>query len=163
MIVNRQDSPDRFWLPGTELGGVAPAAPPFSVLVNQPDLEVVVVSVVGEIDLLTAFVLRKHLSKQLAAGPRCLVIDLSHTSFLGVTALSVLIDATQTAAHRGIRLQLIAPKRPLPARALNIAGLNRLCDIVASGVPTSEVIEALRVAEAYPGSALDQPLNGLTP
>jgi RNA polymerase sigma-B factor len=130
MIANRLGPSDEPWLSGAEAGCVAAASPPFSVLVDHPDPDVVVVSVVGEIDLLTASPLRDQLNRLLAPSPPRLVIDLTHASFLGAAALSVLIDARRVAAQRRTRLQLTAPKRSLPARTLKIAGLDRLFDIV---------------------------------
>lgn len=131
MTADRLSSSDSWWLPTADADSVAAASPPFSVRVEQPNSDVVVVSVAGEIDLLTAPALRERLSGLLATGPSRLVIDLTHTSFLGATALSVLIHARRTAARRGTRLQLTAPKRPLPARVLNIAGLDRLYEVVS--------------------------------
>jgi RNA polymerase sigma-B factor len=130
MIAGRPDPSDSSWLPGAEASAVTEFAP-FSVLVDQPEPDVVVVSVVGEIDMLTAPTLRDHLNRWLAAGSPRLIIDLSDTSFLGATALSVLSEVRRAAAGQGTRLQLRPPKRPVPARALNISGLDRLCETVS--------------------------------
>ena len=130
MTAKRVEPSNGFWLAGAEAVNVAAACPPFSVLVEQPNPELVVISVCGDIDLLTASPLHDHLSRVLAAGPACVVIDLTHISFLAATALSVLITIGRTAAQQGTTLQLRAPEGSLPAHVLNTAGLDRLFDIL---------------------------------
>lgn len=138
-------------LPGVEAGCVAETFHPFSVLVDHAGPDAVVVSVIGEIDLLTASPLREHLSKVLAAGPRHVVIDLTHTSFLGATALSVLMSIRRVATQQGTTLRLAAPKRSLPANVFSLAGLDHLLDIVA---PTSDTDGFL---EHHPASRTEVP------
>jgi RNA polymerase sigma-B factor len=137
MTANRVEPSDDSWLAGTETINIAAASPPFCVFNEQPNPELVVVSVFGDIDLLTASPLHEHLSRVLAAGTACVVIDLTHTLFLAATALSVLIDIGRAAAQQGTTLQLRAPQQSLPAQVLNTAGLNRLFDIVPAATDTN--------------------------
>jgi RNA polymerase sigma-B factor len=151
MIANRLGLSEKPWLSSAEAACVTEASQPFSVLVDRPDPDVVVVSVVGEIDLLTASPLHDQLDRVLAAGPPRLVIDLTHASFLGATALSVLINIRDVAAQQGTRLQLVAPKRRLSARTLEIVGLDRLFALVPSN-PDAESFSG-----QHPGSRAEVP------
>ena len=89
----------------------------------------VVVSVVGEIDQLTASLWQDVLSRVVSREPRRLVIDLSGVLFLSAAGLSVLINVRNAAAQQGIVVQLKAPHRRIVARALEITGLDRLFEI----------------------------------
>ncbi|MBV8993502.1 MAG: SigB/SigF/SigG family RNA polymerase sigma factor [Pseudonocardiales bacterium] len=127
-----------------------------SVVVDQSDPDVVVVSVIGEIDLLTASALHGHLSRLLAACPPRLVIDLSRTSFLSATALSVLINARRAAAQQATTLQLRAPTRPLPSRTLKTTGLEHLFEILPPVTDTNRSHAPHPVDDQgrpYPGEA----------
>ncbi|MCA1835571.1 MAG: STAS domain-containing protein, partial [Actinobacteria bacterium] len=106
------------------------------MIVDQCDTAVLVVWVVGEIDLLTESPLHDHLRRLLAARPERLIIDLTHTSFLGATALSVLIDARRTAAQQGTTLQLRAPNGLVMGHTLEIAGLDCLFEILPPATDT---------------------------
>lgn len=95
-----------------------------------------VVHVVGEIDTLTAPVLRAQLDEHLPVSP-LLVLDLSQVTFLGSAGLAVLVAAKDEADRRGHRLRLVPGSR-IVTRALEATGLLTLFD-VADGVT-----EALR-------------------
>jgi RNA polymerase sigma-B factor len=108
---------------------------PISVIVDKCHPDTVVLTVMGEIDMLTESLLANKLSSLLAARPQCLIIDLSDVSFLGARGLSVLINTQHAAVERGTTLQLRAPNRPVPAQALEITGLDCSLEILppASG------------------------------
>jgi anti-sigma B factor antagonist len=95
-----------------------------------------VVHVVGEIDTLTAPVLRAQVDEHLPEVG-LLVLDLSEVSFLGSAGLAVLVAAKDEADRRQHRLRLVCGSRTV-TRALEATGLLQLFD-VADGVP-----EALR-------------------
>jgi anti-sigma B factor antagonist len=97
-----------------------------------------VVHVVGEIDTLTAPILRAQLDDHLPAV-KLLVLDLSQVTFLGSAGLAVLVAAKDDADRRGHTLRLVPGSR-IVTRALEATGLLTLFD-VADGVP-----EALRPA-----------------
>jgi anti-sigma B factor antagonist len=97
-----------------------------------------VVHVVGEIDTLTAPVLRAQLDEHLPTA-RLIVIDLSQVTFLGSAGLAVLVAAKDDADRRGHQLRLVPGSR-IVTRALEATGLLSLFD-VADGVS-----EALRPA-----------------
>ena len=91
-----------------------------------------VVHVVGEIDTLTAPVLRAQLDEHLPVVP-LLVLDLSQVTFLGSAGLAVLVAAKDGADARGHTLRLVCGSR-IVVRALEATGLLTLFD-VADGVP----------------------------
>lgn len=91
-----------------------------------------VIHVVGEIDTLTAPVMRERLDEQLAAVP-LLVIDLTDVTFLGSAGLAVLVAAKDEADRRRHTLRLVPGSR-IVTRALEATGLLSLFD-TADGVP----------------------------
>jgi anti-sigma B factor antagonist len=102
----------------------------FDVVTHGQDATVV--HVVGEIDTLTAPVLRAQLDEHLPVVP-LLVLDLSDVTFLGSAGLAVLVAAKDDADRRGHRLRLVCGSR-IVTRALEATGLLSLFD-VADGVP----------------------------
>lgn len=90
-----------------------------------------VVHVVGEVDTLTAPLLRAQLDEQIAAAS-LVVLDLSDVSFLGSAGLAVLVAAKDDAERREHRLRLVCGSR-IVTRALQATGLLGLFD-TADGV-----------------------------
>jgi len=101
----------------------------FDVVSHGPDARVV--HVVGEIDTLTAPVLRTRLDEQVAAVP-LLVLDLTDVTFLGSAGLAVLVAAKDEADRRRHTLRLVPGSR-IVTRALEATGLLGIFDI-AEGV-----------------------------
>ncbi len=91
-----------------------------------------VMHVVGEIDTLTAPILRSRLDEQLAEVP-LLVLDMSEVTFLGSAGLAVLVAANDEAERHQHRFRLVPGSR-IVVRALEATGLLGLFDI-ADGVP----------------------------
>lgn len=112
--------PDAFIDAGIDAGEL------LSVFVQRLDDVVSVIHVAGEVDMLTGPLLQDQLREALATRPKQLIIDLSQVSFMGSTALSVLISARHAAAHRGITLQLRGTHRRAVAVPLQIAGIGHL-------------------------------------
>lgn len=83
--------------------------------------EVVVTSVCGEVDMLTAPALRQVIDEQIA-DCRVLVIDLSGVSFLGSAGLAVLVETSHEATRRDVVLRLVASSHTV-RRPLEITGL----------------------------------------
>jgi anti-anti-sigma factor len=117
--------------------------------------------VAGEIDSLTASELHEHVSGAFVAGPPRLVIDLTDAWFLSAAAVSVLVRARRTAECQGTALQLRAPRRSLPARALAITGLDRLIEILPPGGGTHSASDSCGDGHAeMPGSCPISGTNG---
>jgi len=91
-----------------------------------------VLHVVGEIDTLTAPLLRAQLDGQIAGVP-LLVLDLTEVTFLGSAGLAVLVAAKDDAETREHRLRIVPGSR-IVVRALQATGLLGIFDI-ADGVP----------------------------
>jgi anti-sigma B factor antagonist len=91
-----------------------------------------VLHVVGEIDTLTAPLLRAQLDAQIPTNP-LLVLDLTEVTFLGSAGLAVLVAAKDEAELRDHRLRIVPGSR-IVVRALQATGLLNIFDI-ADGVP----------------------------
>jgi anti-sigma B factor antagonist len=81
---------------------------PVQLRTARPAPGVVVLSVVGEIDIVTAPDLEDAIAHEVAATPAHLVIDLSGVTFFGSLGLATLIrtvDALEE--HRAVRLTLV--------------------------------------------------------
>jgi len=92
---------------------------PFNVAVTE-QAEGVVVRVAGEIDIVTAPVLKRHLESAIAAGRPTVVIDLAQTTFLDARGVGVLVTTRKRITDAGGRLVLRSPP-PLVRRVLEVA------------------------------------------
>lgn len=121
----------------TRSTGTSPAAELLRVEVSRPTADaVVVLSVTGEIDLCTVDRLRDHLDKQLAAGHRGVVLDLSGVSFFGACGLRLLNRTADRAWSAGVVMRLVTDSRQV-LRVLDLTGcegLVPLADSVAEAV-----------------------------
>ncbi|HKS53073.1 MAG TPA: STAS domain-containing protein [Pseudonocardiaceae bacterium] len=99
------------------------------VTVVEQDHAVVVAHVAGEVDMLTAPLLQRHLNYALATQPQRLIVDLSRVRFLGSIGLAVLIDARTAATYQGTTLQLRSVSGAI-ARLLHVTGLASWFEIV---------------------------------
>jgi anti-sigma B factor antagonist len=97
----------------------------FEVVDHGPDARVV--HVVGEIDTLTAPVLRTRLDEHLAEV-ELLVLDLTSVTFLGSAGLAVLVAAKDEADRHNHRFRLVTGSR-IVVRALEATGLLTLFDL----------------------------------
>lgn len=82
---------------------------PVQLHTARPAPDCVVLSVLGEIDLVTAPDLETAVIEHLD-GTACLVLDLSGVSFFGSLGLATLIRASSLAEARGVRLALVPGK-----------------------------------------------------
>lgn len=86
------------------------------------------VTVTGEIDMVTTPHLRSYLQQQLSRGESILVIDLRAVEFLGSSGLAVLVETLDGARERGIGLRLVCNSREVE-RPLEATGLTDLFEI----------------------------------
>lgn len=77
----------------------------------------VVLTVTGEVDLVTAPGLEAAIAEHVAAAP-CLVLDLSGVTFFGSLGLAAIMRAMTMAEERGTRLLLVAGPRVRRTMAL---------------------------------------------
>ncbi|WP_410631602.1 STAS domain-containing protein [Amycolatopsis sp. cmx-4-83] len=83
---------------------------------------VTVLTVVGEVDLLSVPVLDEAVTARLTAEPELLVIDLTDVSFLASVGMTVLLKAQRDAGPNA-RVRVVAPERSAVARTLELTGL----------------------------------------
>jgi anti-sigma B factor antagonist len=92
-----------------------------------------VVSVAGELDMLTAPNLRPAVSRFLSEGEYgLLVIDLADVKFLGSSGLKALIDVRDLATERGVPFRLVAAGNRHITRPLEITGLDQELAVYAT-------------------------------
>ena len=107
----------------------------------------VLVTVSGEIDIVTAGQLRGRLAGP-AGGGRQVIVDFSRVSFIDAAGVGVLADAAARAAARGGSLQLAAAGRQV-RRVLAVTGLDRSITLAAT------VAEARASLRSGPDSRAD--------
>ncbi len=92
--------------------------------VQHPSVGVCVVTMDGELDMLTAPLLEACLRQQFAAAPAHLILDLEALRFLGSNGLTCLLWAREFAHHStGTQLHLAGLATRVVARALQITQL----------------------------------------
>lgn len=87
-----------------------------------------VLSIVGEIDMVTTPELRSALVTGLEQDVSALIVDLSQVGFLGSSGLAVLVEMHDAAAERNIPLRLVGRSREV-MRPLEATGLTELFDV----------------------------------
>ena len=98
------------------------------VAVGRVAAGVTLVRVRGEVDLLTAPLLRAELDHQVDLMPSVLIIDLTRVVFFGASGVEVLIEVCQRARRTETLLRLVANTRPV-VRMVKILQLDRLFPI----------------------------------
>ncbi|MEY2467419.1 MAG: anti-sigma factor antagonist [Actinomycetota bacterium] len=90
-----------------------------------------VLTVLGDIDTLTAPRLRERLMQLLDEDERRIVIDLEGVRFLDSSALSVFVSARKHMDETGGELTLVC-SQPTPRRVFEVTGLDQVFTIVDS-------------------------------
>jgi len=103
----------------------------FAVWVGFAGTEVIV-SIRGEVDLLTAPELGAIVGSMIAGGHRSLVLDLAACDFMDASGLGVIADAMSRLKSTGGVLTIRSPS-PLVVRMLDITGLDTMPVIEGSG------------------------------
>jgi anti-sigma B factor antagonist len=80
---------------------------PVQLRTARPAPDCVVLSVAGEIDLVTAPDLESALVRELSSGAGRLVVDLSGVTFFGSLGLAVLIRTVEATPARPVELRLV--------------------------------------------------------
>jgi anti-sigma B factor antagonist len=87
-----------------------------------------VLTLAGELDVVTAPALRDELERVWAEGATEAVVDLLAVSFVDSVALGVLVDASKRMKARGGTLRIVCDDRRI-ARIMEITGLDRVLPI----------------------------------
>lgn len=105
-----------------------------------------VVTVAGELDVMTAPALRDEISRVAEAGAHEIVVDLLKVPFVDSVGLGVLVDASKRAQSRGGVLRVVCDDRRI-ARIIEITGLDRVLRVH----PTLRgALEALEQEQSIP-------------
>ena len=86
------------------------------------------VTVTGEVDMMTTPHLRSYLQQQVERAGSLLVLDLRGVAFLGSSGLAVLVETLDWARDRDITLRLVCTSREV-VRPLEATGLTDLFEI----------------------------------
>jgi anti-anti-sigma factor len=92
--------------------------------VSRPTGNVTVLSVAGEIDMLSAPVLEDAAFVELAGAPAVLVLDLHRVTFFGASGIAALRNVLEEACELGVALRLARPS-PVVRRVFDI--VRRYC------------------------------------
>ena len=87
-----------------------------------------VLTVAGEVDMLTAPLLRQRLDEHFGADRAPIIVDLSRVGFFGSNALAVVVDFHQRASAEGRDFILVAGTRVV-RRPLEATGLDAVLSI----------------------------------
>jgi anti-sigma B factor antagonist len=98
--------------------------------VSHPTQDVTVVSVSGEIDMVSAPALRTCVTTNLV-DEGTFVLDLSGVSFLGSAGLAVLVEAAQESRAKAVAFRVVASDRAV-TRPIVATGLGEVFDVHAS-------------------------------
>lgn len=86
------------------------------------------VTVAGEVDMVTTPQLRSYLKRQVQRAGSTLVLDLRQVTFLGSSGLAVLVETLDWTRARRIALRLVCNSREV-VRPLEATGLTKLFEI----------------------------------
>lgn len=118
--------------PGTDLGAQGPAAEQMLRIdtgrVLHDQAQALVVTVAGEVDVLTAARLRAAIVAgfgKLREG-EILVVDLTDVTFLGSAGLQALVEVTQVARQRREPLRVVVDNTRPVIRPIELTGLDDL-------------------------------------
>ncbi|MGH3972128.1 MAG: STAS domain-containing protein [Pseudonocardiaceae bacterium] len=110
-------------------GAHAQADPPISLSAREVG-DRRLVTIAGEIDMVTTPRLRTFLQQQLEGTGSLLVIDLRAVTFLASSGLAVLVETLSQARERRVGLRLVGDSRKV-TRPLEAAGLIELFELYA--------------------------------
>jgi anti-sigma B factor antagonist len=99
-----------------------PVSDPVQLRTARPAPDCVVLSVAGEVDLVTAPDIETAVTRELDGGATLLVVDLSGVTFFGSLGLAVLIRTGADAEERAAALRLVPNKLVLRTMELTATG-----------------------------------------
>ena len=103
----------------------------FAIDDERLDDETHLISVSGEIDLFTAPEFKQRVSAPIDDGVRCVIVDLSETTFVDSSSLGVLIGAHRRLRGRGGTLTVVCAREAI-VKTFRITGLDGVFRIVAT-------------------------------
>ncbi|WP_292988393.1 STAS domain-containing protein [Mycobacterium sp.] len=100
-------------------------------VVRRQDNDVIVLSVSGAVDGVTAPSLATHLDIAMTDQPRLLVVDLEAVEFMSTSGINLLVELQRLVAPTGTTLR-IAADGPATSRPMRLLSIDRLIDLYAS-------------------------------
>lgn len=127
------------WDPAEER--TAAGREPLTVVATvDPSTGATVLTVTGEVDMLTAPVLCQRLDEHFGADHAPIIVDLSRVEFFGSTGLAVIVDTEQRARAEGRNFVLVAGTRVV-RRPLQLTQLDAVLAVYDS---LDQALEAVR-------------------
>ncbi|MFC4857861.1 STAS domain-containing protein [Actinophytocola glycyrrhizae] len=105
-----------------------PATQPLTVTSHPAPPAATVLTVRGEVDMLTSTQLQDHLLPLVRDTVPHVIVDLTGVSFFGAAGLTVLVNACAVATAAGVTLRLVASTRPV-LLPLTITGMDGVFDV----------------------------------
>jgi anti-anti-sigma factor len=87
----------------------------------------ITIALSGDLDIVSRSWLARHLTETMKQQPRRLVVDMAEVDFADSAALRLIVRAGQLLPDGG--RPVIRHPRPMVRRALQITGLDALCDM----------------------------------
>ena len=115
--------------------------PRFRVSLSHPAEDVVLVTVVGEVDVCSSTSLREQLQRVLHDETRSLIVDLAGVPFMDSSGLGCLMGAAKRAIAAGSRLLVVAPRRHV-RHVFGVMGIDGVIPVCSS------LDEAMALAQA---------------
>jgi anti-sigma B factor antagonist len=92
------------------------------------EVQVAVVTVVGELDLSTVPVLRQKLTEAICPACAAVVVDLAAVDFIDASGVGALVGAAGEASRAGVKFVLREPSTSVE-RMLDLAGLDGILEV----------------------------------
>lgn len=102
-----------------------------------------VLTVDGEVDMLTTPVLRRRIGEAFNGDPTHLIVDLSGVEFIGSHGLAALLDAQERAGEEGRSLSVVAGTRAA-RRPIEISGLAQVLNLCEDLDQAQEAVPSAR-------------------
>lgn len=93
-----------------------------------------VVTVAGELDMVSSPRLREAIGRLCASNPRSIVLDLADLEFMDISGVRVLLQAQDGASSIGARLTLVNVRRGV-RRVLKLTGAEKLLRLIDESPP----------------------------
>lgn len=108
--------------------GLSLATQPLTVIARPAPPAAIVLTVRGEVDMVTSAQLRDHLLSHVRDGVPHVIVDLTEVGFFAAAGLTVLLGTRQAAVTAGVTLCLVASTRPV-LLPLRVTGMHGMFDI----------------------------------
>ncbi len=109
--------------------------------VGEPEGDMVILAVDGEVDLATAPQLREDLLVHARNALTTLVLDLTPLEFIDSSGVRVLFELSSMLREHGQSLRLVLPEGSQASRTLQLSGVERMAEVFQSLEDATAVAE----------------------